>query len=211
MRLHLFLIIFVPFLVITIAYIKYRRVGEILERLYPSADIHSRETKELAYSVLKLAGNKSSLGTTICVETTAVMADIIGLVKNHIRFCTVDDCKCRQLQLGSEECCGGTETPMAEKKPKGAANGPAESGDIVGTPTAYLQEKYKGLEGNLYEILNMTLRHMRNRENSSEGEVIQAYINYHMLSRMFNALYNLMLAEEFNLTLFQQFQLYCLR
>jgi len=80
-----------------------------------------------------------------------------------------------------------------------------------GENVIYLQEKYKGLDLAVYEILNTTLKNLRKKEGSAENEIIQAYINYFMLNRIFTALYNLMLAEECNLTLFQQFQLYCLR
>ena len=135
------------------------------------------------------------------------MSDIIGMVKNHTRFCNVDECKCRELRLESEEGQSqmGNETIGECKKPT------ERKEEIQRDQLIYIQEKYKGLEQKVYEILNMTLRHLRRKENSADSEIIQGYVNYHMLNRMFNALYNLMLAEECNLTLFQRFQLYCLR
>ncbi len=135
------------------------------------------------------------------------------MMKNHIRFCNTEECKCRDLQLECDETLSpvGGDSPTAEKKVREHGTIVGYKDDVRHSQSAYLQEKYKGLESSVYEILNLTLRHMKRKDSLSEGEIIQAYVNYHMLSRMFNSLYNLMLAEEYDLTLFQQFQLYCLR
>ena len=77
--------------------------------------------------------------------------------------------------------------------------------------TRYLQLRYKGLDKLVCEVLNTTLMNLNQMKNTATKEIIQAYINYFMMNRIFNALYNIMLAEDNDLSMFQEFQIFCLR
>lgn len=188
------LIVVVLFIVIAELHIKSRKRHKILTRFYPNANLDREETKELSYSLLKLLKQKSKfrLGR---VERQDTVTEMVGILKNHIRFCRLDQCECKKLRFDSEEL-----QAQVEDEEQVAVDKKLEDN----APS-------KSLEQIVCEMLNLTLHNLGQRGDSGENEIIQAYINYFMISRLFHALYNIMLAEEYNLTLFDEFKLFSLR
>ena len=131
------------------------------------------------------------------------MGNIAGIVKNHMRYCSTEDCKCSRLNFKeSDETYTCNDVVIHEKGKEGEEEVRLECKEDISSAT---------LIEALYEILNMTLRNMCSKEQSAGPEIIQAYINNYKLNNMFKALYNLMLAEEANISFFQEYMIYCLR
>ena len=121
------------------------------------------------------------------------MSRITGVVKNHIRFCEDEKCPCRESFVVNEDLLQDLETMKISK------NDQKET------------DKTRSIEEIICEILNLTLKKLTRTKNLHERIIINAYINYFMINRIFNSLYNLMLAEEYSLSYYQEFQLFYLR
>ena len=121
---------------------------------------------------------------------------MLGIMKNHSRFCIYKNCKCRTLIFENEELklIDSNEISETTKDKDGS-----------------LMERNKSFKVMICERLNENLKNMKRNANCAKLEIIQAYVNYSMLKRIFNSLYNLMLADDYNLSLFQSFQSFCLR
>lgn len=129
------------------------------------------------------------------------MSKIAGIVNNHIRFCDLLECNCRKIRLDEkdhETMSGNLDLMELSKSAKGSQ-------------TVYLQAKYKGLTLSVCEVLNLTLQNLSQIKDNGEKEIIKSYVNYFLMNRVFNALHDIMLAEERPLNLFQQLQLFCLK
>ena len=130
-----------------------------------------------------------------------ILSDIVGILNNHRRFCNVVRCSCREISNETDDIQSQIVNRVIITTTK----------EVKGEQSIYLLAKCKGMEKLMCEILNSTLRNMNLRENNSRREIIQGYVNYYLMNRIFNSLYNIMLAEENNITFFQEFQLFCLR
>jgi len=190
----LVLVIITLFLIIIEIHIKRMKTNKVLSKFYPDANLNKEEIKELSYTLIKVLKQKSKIRMKKVGKQDEAM-EIIGILKNHIRFCNINQCKCGTLRFDMEEL----QAPLKDAEPI-AIDKKIEGGS---------QEASLGQI--IYQVLNLTLRNMGLRSNSGETEILQAYINYYMINKLFNALYNIMLAEEFNLSLFEEFNLFCLR
>jgi len=135
------------------------------------------------------------------IETQITVSMITGIINNHIRYCNIEDCTCRTLGLGEKDVDSQThhiDTLEYGKMAKG----------IQETP---LQAKHKDLNMKLCEVLNYILKNLNQTKENGEREIIRGYVNYFMLNRVFNSLHDIMVAEEYPLSLFQQLQIFCLK
>lgn len=192
------LFFFVPFAVFTILYVKNIKRGRILELLYPTAVLGEKDIVDLSYSVMKILSNKSIVLIKInYTETKYESFEIVGMLKNHIRFCSIYECPCKKMQFTEEN----SEQEIVEKG----------STDKQNIDASIIRDKDFNLEQTGFEILNTTLKNLYSRDNTAEREILIAYVNFYMLNRIFNSLYNLMLAEENPISMYKQFQVFCLR
>ena len=129
------------------------------------------------------------------------LTDITGMLNNHMRLCSIDGCRCRSIDMATND----TQSQLGNVEILGATK------DIKLNQSLYIQMKYKGLDKKICEILNITLRNLKNRNNVTAREIIQGYINHCMLNRGFTALYNIMIAEENNVNFLEEYQIFCLR
>ncbi len=142
------------------------------------------------------------------------MGRIAGLVKNHMRYCSVEDCKCHTVTFRENEeseLFPSCEALAPAKSPRKLVEVAVEDPGADKKPDGTGNEAAVTLSETIYEILNLTLRNMFDKGVSAPTEILQAYINYYKLNNMFKALYNLMLAEEAKPTLMQEYLIYCLR
>lgn len=124
------------------------------------------------------------------------MPNIIGILKNHFRYCSSEKCKCKNLGFDNEEL------PLMNNMEITDKNKILEN---------EYQKNHKDIKVMICEIINTTLKNMSHHENSALLEIVQAYINFTMTMKTHNSLYNLMLAEDYNPSFFQEFQSFCIR
>ena len=123
-----------------------------------------------------------------------------GIVYNHIKFCNLEKCKCTKIKFN-----GDTEFQDADLEAM-----PLNKQYKI-ERNLYLEMKYKNIDKMICEILNLNLENTEYKETSSEQIIIVAYVNYYLMDRTFNALYNIMQANEINLSYFQKFMIFCLK
>ena len=123
------------------------------------------------------------------------MSKITGIIRNHIRFCVDENCQCRESLIITEDILQDSESIKIIKN---------ERKDLQ-------SDKSKSIEEMVCEILNSILKKLKETNNLGERVIINAYIDYFMINRIYTSLYNLMLAEEYSLSYYQEFQLFCLR
>ena len=135
------------------------------------------------------------------IETQITISRITGMINNHIRYCNIEDCTCRMLGLDEKDVDSQTnhiDTLEYGKMAKGIQE-------------TCLQAKHEELNTKLCEVLNFTLKNINQTKENGEREIIRSYVDYFMLNRIFNSLHDIMLAEEYPLSLFQQLQIFCLK
>lgn len=194
---HGTLLIIFWFLTLIVLYVRVRKRKLLYEKLYPTAELSAEDAKDLCYQIIKMLRGKSTL-LYESVETEVTLSKYAGVINNHIRFCNIEECDCRKIQLGEKNSDAQILSFDLIELSKNSQNG-------------YLQAKFKGLDQHMCEVLNATLRHMSRSEDTGEKEILQSYVDYFMMDRVFRALHDMMMAEEHQLTLFQQLQLFCLK
>ena len=118
-----------------------------------------------------------------------MVSEIIGIIKNHARFCDIKVCPCDKLRFENEEL----------------------SSQLMAGFERQSKSQWEDLKAILSEILNILLKNLHQRETLAERCIIHAFMDTFILNRVLNALYNIMLAEEENITFSQEFQIFCIK
>ena len=154
--------------------------------------------KELCYCIIILTKSKSKINKDI--GTKLSLSRINGILINHIKFCSIEECKCKLIRINDGDTQSQIDNPEIMLMKNDSK--PNQLIDSNNQPNSLNQR--------IFEIMNLTLQNFRNIKGG-ELEILQAHINYSILNKVYNSLYNIMKSEDYKLGLFQEFQIFCIR
>ena len=123
---------------------------------------------------------------------------IIGIIKNHMRLCNMDNCPCKNIFFDEEEspikvCITDT------------------SGECKAPYNKNVKDKDTYNDELIYEVLNNTLKNIKHKQNNGQIYIMEACISYAIMDKVFLALHNLMLIQEYELSYLQRYLVFTIK